>query len=173
MKKGKEKVLAGIVLKYYRLSDKNEKPEGGPSGITCAYCLLQNIVHIGSGFKDKKGKIHHICERCAVEAYRKEHGFKTLAVAEARRRRMFDVGYLFNEILVDEYMKIKGIKDSKSLGEKINDIFVRAPELYNYLFSKEEKVRIEEIEVQAEIEAELRGKIGIVDLKQFFIEVGL
>ena len=147
----KEKILPKIVLKYYKtparaLHDK-------PSGIVCAYCFEKDIVKIGGGFQDKKGKSHQICEGCAIWQYRDEHGFRTLPAAKARRRRLFDVGYLFNEMVVDKYMEMKLVKNFDNPGDGVADgLFVNACNLYNHLFSKEEKIKIEEIESQMDIE---------------------
>lgn len=168
----KEKILPNIVLKYYHTPKKLRGDK--LSGITCAICLEKNIINIGGGFHDKKGKPHQICEKCAVWRFRDDNGFRTLVSAKARRRRLFDVGYLFNEMIVDKYMSVKGVKDYDALPAGLADtIFVDASNLYNYLFSKEDKIRIEEIEVQAEIEDELRKRIRIIDFKKYFSEKGL
>lgn len=166
----KEEVLPDIILKYYHAPRKSNKNE--PSGIVCACCSERNIINIGGGFYDKKGRPRQICEKCAVWRYRDDFGFRTLAAARARRRRIFDIGYLFNEMVIDKYMEIRGIKDIKELGDIQDKIFINAIQLYNYLFMKEDKERIEEIKNQTEIEIELRKKIGIIDFQTYFRNQG-
>ena len=162
----KVKILSKIVLKYYKTPEKNTKEK---TGITCAWCLDSNVVNIGGGFKDEKGKIHQICEDCAVLRYKEDFGFKSMASARARRRRIFDVGYLFNEIILDEYLSFKNITDfSKIEADLANDIFIKASQLYNYLFSKEDKIQLEEMENQDDIESELYKRISATDLNKFF-----
>ncbi|MEK7568631.1 MAG: hypothetical protein AAB497_00785 [Patescibacteria group bacterium] len=168
----KEKILPNIVLRYYHSPQK--RSDNKLSGITCAFCLEKNIINIGGGFHDKKGKPHQICEKCAVWRYRDDNGFRTLSAAKARRRRIFDVGYIFNEMVIDRYISIKGVKNYDALPTGVADvIFIDAANLYNYLFSKEDKIRIEEIERQDEIADELRKRIEIIDFKKYFTEKGL
>ncbi len=166
MKDDKEKVLSKIKLKYYkkpRESDKSIK-----SGITCAWCFETDVVNIGGGYRDDKGKIYQICERCAVHRYKQEHGYKTLTAAKNRRRRIFDIGYLFNELVLDVYMSSKNISNFESC-KNADDVFIKAGELYNLLFTKEEKIRIEEMESQKEIEDEFQKRLLAVDLDKFFL----
>lgn len=171
-KSSKEKVLSQIILKYYKKPTKSLDEK--PSGIMCAYCFERNIVDIGGGFKDDKGKLYQICERCAMWQYRKENRFRTLAAARARRRRIFDIGYLFNEMIIDKYMELKGIKNFNSLDANVADkLFIDAVNLFNYLFSKEDKVRIEEMEYQTNIETELRNRFDIIDFQKYFRKLGL
>lgn len=97
-----------------------------------------------------------------------------MASAKARRRRLFDVGYLFNEMVVDKYMDLKRIKKFEDFNEGVADtIFMNAGNLYNYLFSKEDKMRIEEIEDQPKLEIELRKRFGIIDFQKYFHGLGL
>lgn len=169
-KKEPEKVLPLIVLKYHRRPSevKDERP---PSGITCGYCRTKNIVDISGGFRDKKGKEQVICEHCAVERYKEELGFRTFKAAYSRRRRIFDVGYLLSEIITDEYMKMHRLSTIDDVGDKIADIGDITRNLWNYLFTKEEKLRIEAIEQQTEIEAELKRALKIVDLEVLFAKI--
>ncbi len=169
-KKEPEKILPLIVLKYHRRPSevKDERP---PSGITCGYCRTKNIVDISGGFRDEKGKEQFFCEHCAVEMYKEELGFHTFKAAYAHRRRLFDVGYLLSEIITDEYMKLHGINTVDEVGDKICGINDITRNLWNYLFSKEEKLRIEAIEKQTEIEAELKRALKIVDLEVLFAKI--
>ena len=166
MSKNTEKVISTILLKYYKIPQKSDT---SMPHFKCAYCLNKSN-RSGGGFLDEKETIHQICENCAIKQYKKEKGFKTLKAAEARRRRMFDVGYLFNEIVMDIYMEIKGIKDIEDC-ENADNIFIKSIELFNYLFSKEQKIELEEIELQEDIEKKIKSRIAIVDLGKFFIDL--
>lgn len=163
----KEKILPLITLKYYHTPKKTSNRE--KSGITCAWCLDTNIVNIGGGFYDQKGKIHQICEDCAVIRYKEDFKIKSIKVARARRRRIFDIGYLFNEMVIDKYIEIKNLKDFKNIKSgKENDIFIEAGKLFNELFIKEEKLRIEVIENQKDIEEIFRKKLEPINFKEYF-----
>lgn len=163
MSKDKERIISAIVLKYYKAPEKDDI--SAPS-FKCARCLgLSNRT--GGGFYDKKGKPQQICEDCAVRRYKEENKFKTLAGARARRRRIFDVGYLFNEIVLDMYMTEKGIKDFENCVEA-DDIFIKASQTFNQLFSKVEKIWLEETEDQKEIESEIRKRLRVVNFKTLF-----
>jgi len=163
----KEKNLPLIILKYYHTPWKNDTKE--KSGINCAWCLDKNIVNIGGGFEDKKGDMHHICEDCAVLRYKEDYGFSTLSIARARRRRIFDIGYLFNEMVIDQYIKAKGIKDFSEIKIGLeDDIFIEAGRLFNHLFNKKEKIKIEEIENQKEIEEMFKKRLETIDFQEYF-----
>jgi hypothetical protein len=137
-----------------------------PSGIQCAWCLKKNIVNIGGGFKDEKGNMHQICEDCAVLRYKEDFGFKSSKAARFRRRRIFDVGYLFNEMILDLYMEENRIKDFQSC-DNADNIFIRAGELFNLIFDKSDKVKFEETEDQAIIEDEFQKRLVTVNLTKF------
>lgn len=163
MSNAKEKIISAIILKYYKPPAKNDI--SAPL-FKCAWCLgLSNRT--GGGFYDKKGMPQQICEDCAVRRYKEENKFKTLAGARARRRRIFDVGYLFNEIVMDFYMTEKGIKDFENCLEA-DDIFIQASQIFNQLFSKVEKTWLEETEDQKDIESEIRKRLRVVNFKALF-----
>ncbi len=167
----KEKILSSIILKYYSLPKKTDKKE--KSGINCAWCLEKNIVNIGGGFSDENGNQYQICEDCAVLRYKEEYKFRSLVAARAKRRRIFDVGYLFNEMVIDKYIEVKGMKDLSEMKTGFeNDIFIEASNLFNYLFSKEEKVKIEEIENQKDIEEIFKKRLEIIDFEEYFKKLG-
>ncbi len=168
MKKINENVLPKIVLKYYKKPKDNDKSI--KSGITCAWCLTPDVVNIGGGFRDEKGISYQICERCATYRYKSDYGYKTLIAAKSRRRRIFDVGYLFNELLIDIYMSKNNILSFKDFNEA-DDLFIKASELYNLLFSKDDKIILEEKEDQKKIEEEFRIKLSFVDLDKFFSQI--
>lgn len=163
MAKNSEKIISGIVLKYYKAP---EKDDISAPIFKCAWCLgLSNRT--GGGFLDKKGNPQQICEDCAVRRYKQENKFKTLAGARARRRRIFDVGYLFNEIVLDMYMTEKGIKAFENC-VNADEIFIKASQLYNQLFSREEKILLEETEKQEDIESEIYRRLRLAALDAIF-----
>ncbi len=163
MKKANEKIISAIVLRYYKAPEKDDILA---PFFKCAWCLgLSNRT--GGGFLDIKGKPQQICEDCAVRRYKEENNFKTLAGARARRRRIFDVGYLFNEIVLDMYMSEKGIKDFENCVEA-DDIFIKATQLYSQLFSKEEKIWLEETDDQKAIESEILRRVRLAHLNTLF-----
>lgn len=157
MSKAHEKIIPAIVLKYYKAPEKNDT---FASSFTCAWCLeLSNRT--GGGFYDKNGKPQQICEDCAVRRYKEEYKFKTLAGARARRRRIFDVGYLFNEIVLDMYMTSKGIKDFENC-VNADAVFINSSQLYGQIFSKEEKIWLEETADQQDIESEFLRRLRLI-----------
>lgn len=163
VRKISEKVIPAIVLKYYK---QPKRSEPGAPLFKCAWCF-EARDRTGGGFFDEMGKYHQICEICAVWEYRKNHGYKTLTAARARRRRIFDVGYLLNEMVLDVYMNDRGIGSINDC-DNADRVFIKASELYNLLFSKDDKIHLEEIEDQKEIEAEISRRLLSVDFKSFF-----
>jgi len=161
MNKSIEKVLSTIKLKYYKKP--KEKDGEIKTGIICGWCFGHDIVHIGGGFVDEKGAAHQICERCAVLRFKEEFKFRTLTAAKARRRRIFDVGYLFSEMAIDIHMSLHDIPDFDHFRDP-DDFFMKSNQIFNTLFSKEEKIRLEEIEDQKIIEEELIKKLRTISL---------
>ena len=166
MRKSTEKVIPDIILKYYKISKKNDF---SMPFFKCYWCL-EPSNRSGGVFFDKKGKIQQICENCAISRYKDENNFKTLKAAKARRRRIFDVGYLFNETVLDLYMSEKGIKDLDACSNA-DDIFIKASELYNILFSKEDKISLEEMYLQKDIESQINNRLLSVDFNKFFLNL--
>jgi hypothetical protein len=158
-----DKVLPEIKLKYYnKLSDK----KATNNDFQCAQCKKVGIK-IGSASKDISNPKYY-CEDCAIKNYKEEYGFKTLKAAASWRRRTFDVGYLFNEIIIDNYLiifrkKIDDLSDSES-----QYLYNLANDLHNNIFSKEEKIFLESIEDQSEIEEKIKEKLINLDFYQIF-----
>ena len=134
MRKSGEKIISAIVFKYYKAP---KAEDIYAPFFKCAWCL-ESSNNSGGGFHDKNGKTHQICEDCAVRRYKEDYRFKTLASARARRRRIFDVGYLFNEILLDLYMKEMGIINFESCENP--DDFLLKPVSY-IIISLAKKIR--------------------------------
>jgi hypothetical protein len=163
MRKSNETKFSAITLRYYKAPERSDT--SAPS-FECAWCLKWSN-RTGGGFYDKDGNPHQICEECAVRRYKEDNKFKTLAAARARRRRIFDVGYLFNEMVLDLYMERKGIENFESF-KKSNKIFISASQLYNHLFSKEDKMRLEETNEQSDIESEIKRRLQSIHLGPLF-----
>ena len=168
MKRQREKVLSKIELAYYKRPKKGDEP--AKSGITCGWCFEPDITSVGGGYKDEKGRMFHICEQCAVYRYKEDYGYKTLTAARARRRRTFDVAYLFNELLIDIYMNLHDIPDFKYFSDA-DDLFIKGSELYNILFSKQDKIELEETQDQDTIERQLQNRLSSVNLSKFFSRI--
>lgn len=163
MIKNSEKIISAIVLKYYKTPAKNDTQI---PLFLCARCLkMQNRT--GGGYMDEMGRPKQICEDCAVKRFKIDNGFKTLNAAYARRRRIFDVGYLFNEIILDKLLSEKKIKDIDKY-KNADEVFVRAGKLYSHIFKAEDKIKLEEIDNQNEIEDIFRKKLATVDVEKIF-----
>jgi len=158
--KKQEKILPAIKLKYYRKEESGESPKH-PDAVCCV-CGKKNIA-IGSAMDAYSDSPRFVCESCTIDRYQEEHGFTSRKAAASHRRRMFDVNYLFNELLTDRYIKEKNYNTIDDLTEKdMNIIMETGRNSYNELFSKKEKVKIEETESQKEIERKLKKKIGLI-----------
>ena len=152
--KKQEKILPAIKLKYYRKEENGESPKH--SDVSCFVCGKENIA-IGSVLDAYSDNPKFVCEDCAIDKYQKDHKFKTREAAAARRRRMFDVGYLFNEMITDKYLQEKNLKSADDLGNSdMEKIMKTGKEAYNDLFSVTDKIKLEETEHQREIEEKLR-----------------
>ena len=97
----KEKILPEIKLKYYCKNENSESPKN-PDAV-CYFCGKKNIA-IGSVLDGYSDNPKFVCENCAIDRYKKDHKFKSKKIASARRRRIFDVNYLFNEMITDKYL---------------------------------------------------------------------
>lgn len=163
MAKNSEKIISAIVLKYYRSPAKNDPliPR-----FLCARCVKMQ-TRTGGGYLDEMGKPKQICEDCAVERYKNDYGFKNIKTAYARRRRIFDVGYLFNEIILDTILIEKKIQDIKEY-KNADEVFLRASKLYSHIFKTEDKIKLEEIDNQKQIEDIFRKKLATVDVEKIF-----
>ena len=118
----------------------------------CVWCGKKNIQFGGmiDGYSDNP-KI--ICEDCAIDNWQKDYGFKTRKAAAAHRRRMFDVGYLFQEMVADKYMLDNGIDDLNNLDERVADnLTAKAQCVFNEKISKRKKQDLEIMIYQKDIE---------------------
>jgi len=153
----KDTIYPKIKLKYHK------KGRGIRYNLKCASCRSKNIV-LGSQYLDKKGETKYLCEDCTIYFYKIDHDFRTLKAAALRRRRMFDVAYLFEEILMDKYVEDKKLESYENLSEEEFNMFLSiAKDLYNELFTKEEKESLEETIDQKNIEEEIIKKLNNIE----------
>ncbi|MDD2935285.1 MAG: hypothetical protein PHX25_02305 [Candidatus Pacebacteria bacterium] len=151
--KKKEIVLPQIKFKYSSLTDENGERLRYPDE-TCYFCGKDNIIF--GGIIDAHRKNPKImCENCAIKKFAKDNGYKTLKVASARRRRLFDVSYLFTDMITERYLKKHEKFNLDDISEKEYNMIVQiARDIFNAI-DRNEKERIEEIFDQKDIEKEL------------------
>ncbi len=154
MKSYKNIVLPEIKLKYFMRPD-IKSPDFPGTNYTCDKCHMINIPIVGSVTDGYSDNPKYFCEDCAIDAYMKNYDFKTREVAASWRRRLFDVGYLLNDLIIDRYLKEKGIKIEDMSGEKWEQLSNMSRDLYNS-YSKEKKGILESIPEQSIIERELK-----------------
>lgn len=160
MNKKKEKILPAIKLKYYRKDENGEGPKD-PDAV-CCFCGKKNIA-IGAMKDAYSDNPKVVCEDCTINIYQKERKIKSKKEATARRRRIFDVSYLFNEMITDKYLEEEDLKSVDDLEYKdMEKIMEIGKEAYNNLFSKAEKIKLEETEDQNKIEEKLRKKLKFI-----------
>ena len=147
----KEKILPPIKLKYY------ERPTGKPKNkIKCFLCRKVGI-RVGSAIDAYSKNPKLICEECAIKNFQINNKFKTYKAAAAYRRRMFDVGYLFNEMVTDQYLNGNNLVSLDDLDFGLKErLLGLGAEIYNKFLSKKQKIKLEKIEKQEEIEKELK-----------------
>lgn len=113
-----------------------------PSGPKCICDLCGKKGKIGALSFDKiSGKPLIICYDCNLNILAKREGVSKKE-AEKRRKRMFAVGYLFNEIKMAEYLKQKGGKDFASTDEA-NLVLERIRKTWDSL-TTEERISFED-----------------------------
>ncbi|HEY4687542.1 MAG TPA: hypothetical protein VIH20_04980 [Candidatus Subteraquimicrobiales bacterium] len=108
-----------------------------PSGSKCICDLCGEKRKIGAlSFDRVTNKPLIICYDCTLEISAEREGI-TKKEAEKRRKRMFGVGYLFNEVKMAEYLEQKGKKEFTSLEEqrllekKLENIYLLGSSLKN------------------------------------------
>ena len=145
-------VLPPIKLKY--LNKKSDVPKY--SDISCHFCGKTDIA-IGAYLDTYTNDPKVVCEDCAINNYQRDFGYKTHEIAAARRRRMFDVPYLFFEMVLDRYLAQNKIPFFENISEAdYNYLMNISRKIFNTSFSRQEKIELEEIYDQSEIEEKLR-----------------
>lgn len=142
-------VLPQLTLKYTTLGVDTFK-----DGFICDVCKKEKKRLGSSNPTAKKPKM--ICEDCAIDGYMKAYGYKTRQAAAARRRRLFDVGYLFQDLVLDRYLDENNIISIDKLEfEEMQNVFMLGKDMYNMLFDKGDKIELEEIFDQKNIEKKM------------------
>ncbi len=150
-------ILPGINLKYFKRPDVNS-PDFPGTNYICYKCGLINIPIIGSILDAYSDKPKYYCENCAVNNYMFEFGFKSREAAASWRRRIFDVGYLFNELIIEKYLKEKN-KSYESLSNQESEMLnLLSRDQYNKV-SRIKKMDLEAILLQVDLENELKKYI--------------
>jgi len=109
------KPMPAIELKYFTPpSEKERRQNIKKTNLICWQC--ENKVAIVGSTNTITGEI--ICDICAIKNYRDYEGFRTIQAAKAHRRRMFDVGYLLTEVLIDHYLNKYSLNEGELLDEE-------------------------------------------------------
>lgn len=159
----KGKILPQIKLKYYQqLDEHGERPKH--ADLACGCCGRTGIT-VGGMRYGSDGTPSPVCEECMIDDFMKKNKYSSREAAVAARRRMFDVGYLFNEMVTDKYIDIIGADNIDDLNEReMRTIMEKGKDYFNSLFSRSQKIKMEEMEDQAEIEKIMRGRLDRVKL---------
>lgn len=164
-KPNKNKILPQIKLKYHNITNEQGERPTHPD-MTCGICGTIGITVAGA--KESDGRALPVCENCAIDEYQRYYKFPSWEAAAASRRRIFDVQYLFNEILTDKYLADNHLSSVDDLSlEEMNSLLKASSGYYNSLFSKRKKMALEQNEDQAEIEEAFRKVLPKVKLKNF------
>ncbi|MBP7898648.1 hypothetical protein KAZ92_01725 [Candidatus Gracilibacteria bacterium] len=148
--------IPAIRLKYNRRPGKGEHAF---NDLICEQCGKKNI-RIGSGGEREDGSQYTNCEDCAIDNYRYYEGFATRKAAAAFRRRMFDIQYLFREMLTDLFMEQRNMRDVEELSvEQLEALVLLTQEIYNRDVPKSAKLRLENMKNQEDIEKYLVKKL--------------
>ncbi|MCX6808492.1 MAG: hypothetical protein NTW50_02390 [Candidatus Berkelbacteria bacterium] len=152
-------IIPQIRLKYLK-HDLNGKKLTYPD-LTCSKCGKKDIP-VGATLNAYSKNPTIICEDCAIDDYQKRYCFSSREAAAARRRRIFDIGYLLQEMIIDQYLKTNDIKDYGTLDiETIQFLGEISHQMYNENFSKTEKTDLENEPNQKIIEEKLKKKVRI------------
>ncbi len=147
------KPIPAIKLKYHKSPTAKQRKEAAlERGSKCAECG-KDIEAIGS-FNIYTQE--ETCDHCAIKFYMLEEGFENLKSAEAHRRRLFDVGYLFTEMMLDEYCEEVGMGESDLEDTERRAISDDSQKAYN-LIPVEVKIKLQNTPDQKRMEEVLRG----------------
>ena len=160
--KDKSVVLSQIELKYFGPDEDGKKPI--QEDLVCSECDKKGIT-IGSAKNNEKGDLEYICEECSIEDFKKMHDFPSLEAAAAYRRRMFDVSYLFLEILIDAYLS----KNKMELDDVDEDLLDTLMTIGRSLYEELPKNELEKITYLADLK-ELNTKLTKLIEKEEILE---
>lgn len=156
----RDTILPEIKLKYFKRPDINS-PDFPSTNYICYGCGLVNIPIVGAmrdGYSDNP---KYYCENCAINNYMIEFDFESREAAASWRRRIFDVSYLFHELVIDRYLKENHKMYEELSEEECNMLAVLHHDFYNKV-SKNKKTDWEAIPKQADLEKELQKYCGKV-----------
>ncbi|MCX6810411.1 MAG: hypothetical protein NTY30_01575 [Candidatus Berkelbacteria bacterium] len=149
-----ETILPEIKLKYLK-RDIDGKKLTYPDAI-CSACGKKDIA-IGATKNAFLDSPDIICEDCAIDEYQTRYGFISREAVAARRRRIFDVGYLLQEMIISEYLARNKIDDYEKLDIEIMGFLGElSHHIYNESFSKEDKWHLENEPDQKIIESKIQ-----------------
>lgn len=152
-------VLPPIKLKHF--NKKGDIPEYLDA--RCHFCGKTNIT-VGAYLDTYTNNPKVVCEDCAIDNYQKDFGYKTREIATARRRRMFEVTYLFFEMVLDQYLAQNKMPFIENINEaEYNRLMNLSREIFNTSLSRQEKIELEETYDQSEIEEKLRELLKKVE----------
>ena len=160
--KDKTSVLAQIELKYFGPDQEGKKPM--QEDLVCFECQKKGIT-VGSAKNGKDGDLEYICEECSIQDFQTDNDFPSVEAAAAYRRRMFDVSYLFLEILVDAYL-VKFTTDLDSVDEDVLDMIMTVG---RSLYEELPKNELEKITYLSDLD-ELNSKLGKLVEKEESVE---
>lgn len=147
-------ILPEIKLKYFKRPDINS-PDFPRTNHICYGCGLVNIPIVGSVRDGYSKNPKYYCENCAVKNYMIEFDFESREAAASWRRRIFDVGYLFHELLIDRYLKENGKTYGELSENEHNMLAILYRDFYNKI-SKNKKTNLETMPRQTDLEKELQ-----------------
>jgi len=154
----KNKILPFIKLEYFGPNGKGKKP--ADPNLVCNKCNKKGIS-LGAANLTNSKKPYILCEDCAIDDYKEKEGFSSRKVAESWRRRIFDIQYLFVEMVVGEYLKTNNLKSLDDLDDELMGYLLEiGRKKYDSSFSKKRKDTFERTQSQKFIEKEF---IKIID----------
>jgi hypothetical protein len=149
---GKEQILSLLELEYFGSDEKGDKPFH--EDMTCILCKSKGISLGAASFNYETGEIQPVCYDCENLQFAKRYGYNDITAATNRRRRIFDVHYLFVEKLAKEYEKIGEFSNEDWEDEELEKLFLYAQKVWAKL-PKSKVVKLELTLDQKKIEKEL------------------
>lgn len=102
----------------------------------CDFCGKKGKMAAMS-YDKKTGEALVVCYNCNLKIMAEKEG-TSIEEAKKKRERMFEVGYLFQEVKMQEYLKIKNKKRFDSL-EEMNKVLEKIVKAWNDLSIRERK----------------------------------
>jgi hypothetical protein len=128
---GKELVLSLLQLDYFGPDETGKKP--AQEDLTCIICSTKGIS-VGSATIDPmSGEMKPICEDCEVVEFAKRYSYTDIQAATNRRRRIYDVHYLFVELLAKAYEKLGEFTNQDWEDQELEKLFLYAQKIWSKL----------------------------------------